>query len=212
MELYLKAGPCGATVGDCPFAHHVRCVIHYKGIDCKVFPCTADTKPSWLLQEMNGKMPCLKMDDHKITESKDIVDFLEKTFPTPSLSVSDPGDAVSLQSSMFIPMARLIKSSTFDEEKEDKLFQELKKLNDHFSSNKYLCGDQVSLFDYSLSPKLYHMDVTTNHFYPETRKRIQGSFPFLEKYMAQMFADSSFSATTYPSDTIIWGWNKARSS
>ena len=30
MDLYLKAGPDGKSVGDCPFAHYVRMVLHAK--------------------------------------------------------------------------------------------------------------------------------------------------------------------------------------
>ena len=36
MDLYLKAGPGGKEVGDCPFAQTVRIVLHIKRIDCKV--------------------------------------------------------------------------------------------------------------------------------------------------------------------------------
>jgi hypothetical protein len=37
MELYIKAGPNGdGQVGDCPFAHYVRCVLWNKGLDYKV--------------------------------------------------------------------------------------------------------------------------------------------------------------------------------
>ncbi len=30
MDLYLKAGPDGKSVGDCPFAHNVRMVLYLK--------------------------------------------------------------------------------------------------------------------------------------------------------------------------------------
>ena len=68
MELYIKAGPEDGQVGDCPFAHYVRCVMHFKGLDCKVIPCKPETKPEWLLNDpdLNGKMPCLKKDDFKL--------------------------------------------------------------------------------------------------------------------------------------------------
>ena len=35
MEVYIKAGPSG-EVGDCPFAHFVRCVLNFKGLEYKV--------------------------------------------------------------------------------------------------------------------------------------------------------------------------------
>lgn len=31
MDLYLKPGPDGKSVGDCPFAHMVRMVLYLKG-------------------------------------------------------------------------------------------------------------------------------------------------------------------------------------
>ena len=36
MELYIKAGPNDGEVGDCPFAHYVRCVLHYKKLEYNV--------------------------------------------------------------------------------------------------------------------------------------------------------------------------------
>lgn len=36
MELYIKAGPNDGEVGDCPFAHYVRCVLEFKGIQYQV--------------------------------------------------------------------------------------------------------------------------------------------------------------------------------
>ena len=32
MELYIKAGPNPGEIGDCPFAHYVRSVLHFKNI------------------------------------------------------------------------------------------------------------------------------------------------------------------------------------
>ena len=36
MELYIKAGVNDGEVGDCPFAHYVRCVLAFKGLEYKV--------------------------------------------------------------------------------------------------------------------------------------------------------------------------------
>lgn len=36
MELYIKAGPNDGEVGDCPFAHYVRCVLEFKGLQYRV--------------------------------------------------------------------------------------------------------------------------------------------------------------------------------
>merc|ERR1712032_994019 len=68
MELYLKAGADGLTVGDCPFAHYVRALLAYKGLSCTVHPCPPSGKPSWLVEQHGGKMPCLRINDNVITE------------------------------------------------------------------------------------------------------------------------------------------------
>ena len=210
MELYIKAGPSGTCVGDCPFAHYVRCVLHYKSLECEVLPCRSDTKPAWIVNELKGKMPCLRIGDLKIVESSEIANYLEKTYAEPSLSVPNLDEAMSIQAPVFSAMARFIKAQEFNQEKEDQLMEELGKLDSHFSTNKYLAGDRLSLADYSLAPKLYHLDITVDHFYPATRKAIKEKFKCLENYMSQMFEDSAFDATKYPHDVVVWGWTNAR--
>ena len=210
MELYIKSGPQGDSAGDCPFAHYVRCVLHFKGLDYKVMPCNAETKPAWLVNELNGKMPCLRMEDLKLTESGEIAKYLEKTYPEPTLSVPNLDEARAIEGSMFPAMARFLKSPEFDQAKEDQLMEELRKLDNHFANNRYLAGDVLSLADYSLAPKLYHLDIAIDHFYPTTRKTIKYEFKNLENYMTQMFEDSAFDATKYPHDVVVWGWTNAR--
>jgi glutathione S-transferase len=210
MELYLKAGPQGTSVGDCPFAHYVRCVLHFKGLECKVLPCTAETKPAWLINEYSGKMPCLRIDGLTITESGEIVKYIEKTYTEPSLTVPNLNEAMQIQANMFLPMAKFLKSKEFDEGKENDLITELTKLNEHFGKTKYLAGDSLSLADYSLGPKLYHLDIAVDNFYPDTRKKIKNTCENLENYMTLIFEDSSFEATKYPHDVVIWGWTNAR--
>ena len=111
---------------------------------------------------------------------------------------------------MFLPMAKFLKSKEFDEGKENDLIIELNKLNEHFDKNKYLAGDSFSLADYSLGPKLYHLDIAVDHFYSDTRKKIKNTCENLENYMTLIFEDSSFEATKYPHDVVIWGWTNAR--
>ena len=47
MDLYLKAGPDGKCVGDCPFAHTVRMVLHIKRVDCRVCTYNVMCVPCW---------------------------------------------------------------------------------------------------------------------------------------------------------------------
>ena len=60
MTLYVKAGPDGKSLGDCPFAHYVRMVLEVKGLEYELKPSVQDTKPSWLIEYYDGKMPALR--------------------------------------------------------------------------------------------------------------------------------------------------------
>ena len=84
MELYIKAGPKDGDVGDCPFAHYVRCVLNYKKLEYKSLPCKPDSKPDWLIKELEGKMPCLKQGNLKMVHFTFYVHCLLKTVPCPS--------------------------------------------------------------------------------------------------------------------------------
>ena len=79
----------------------------------QVVPCKPDSKPDWLLNDpdLNGKMPCLRQGDLKMIESGAIVDYLEKTYPDPSLTTEGMAEAVQIQSTFFPALAKLVKST-----------------------------------------------------------------------------------------------------
>ena len=106
MELYLKAGPDGQSVGDCPFAHYVRALLAHKGLECQAVPCSPTSKPSWLIERHGGKMPCLRSGDREVTESSSIAEFINTSFP-PALAT---GEGVREQvAGIFPATARLAK-------------------------------------------------------------------------------------------------------
>ncbi len=95
MDLYLKSGPDGKEIGDCPFAHNVRMVIHLKvcdceawwkahtmlfnealplqGLKCNLRPCPPgddNSKPDWLVEDFQGKMPCLDDEGRRTVRGK----------------------------------------------------------------------------------------------------------------------------------------------
>ncbi|CAM9900535.1 unnamed protein product, partial [Phaeothamnion confervicola] len=76
MELLCKAGADGKSLGDCPFTHYVSMVLHHKGLPFKLTPVAPDAKPDWLVEDYDGKMPCLVHDGEADTESSEIVRYL----------------------------------------------------------------------------------------------------------------------------------------
>lgn len=211
MELYIKAGPKDGDVGDCPFAHYVRCVLNYKKLEYKSLPCKPDSKPDWLIKELEGKMPCLKQGNLKMVESGTIAEYLEKTYPEPSLSIENMEEICKIQSGFFPAMAKLVKSTDYQEDLEQELMDQLKILNDHLEKDgfKYFAGSHVSLVDFNLGPKLYHMDIALKEFYPEIHDKMK-TFTALNCYMETIFNEQAFKDSSYPKETILWGWSAAR--
>lgn len=212
MELYIKAGPDGQSVGDCPFAHFVRAVIAFKGLQCKVIPCTQATKPAWLVADHAGKMPCLKNNQDIFTESSDIAVYLDKTFPQPAFFSGPEVDHISSKiAGTFPALAKFVKTVEFQPELEQKLLAEIEKLDQVLGSSggKYLCCDTVSMADLSLAPKLFHLKTTLTEFSPTTLEKVM-KFENFSKYLDTILSQDCISSCSYPSEVIVWGWTQAR--
>merc|ERR1712117_169646 len=220
MDLYLKAGPSGSDLGDCPFAHFVRMVIAVKGksADCNVKPCVQDTKPEWLVKDLGGKMPCLDHSGKRTIESGDIAIYLDETFPEPPLRFADAekeAEASTAIVGVFPALAKLNKNKdkASEEDLKDGLWKELKKI-DHYLDEKctadFLLGDKISLLDCSLAPKLYLLKVTLMAFNPELAMKLPSELWYLDAYMTRMFAHPAFNEAKYPEETVVWGWENAR--
>lgn len=222
MTLYIKAGPDGTSVGDCPFAHFVRMVLNEKGLEYEVKPSTQETKPSWLIEHYGGNMPALRHRKECYTESNVIAQYLDFFFQEPELSLdkkqmAEANDAVD---GFFPTVAKYLKHTLDDGDEQDlelkgNLEASLKKLETFLSrdgrTGLYMVGDgeKISLVDCSLAPKLYHMSTGLKAF-KDNAIDVAASYPAVQEYMDTMFAEKSFVDALYPEDTVIWGWNKAR--
>ena len=214
MILYIKAGPDGTSVGDCPFAHFVRLVLEEKGLDYTVQPCTAETKPQWLVEHYQGKMPALRHRKECYTESGTIADYLEFFFPEPSLQFkkSTTVDGSSVVEGFFPAVAQYIKAPEGqDEEQLQALQDKLTAMNRHFveSGVAFVEGDSMTLSDCRLVPQLYHLQTAIEGFKLGT-PNIEDSYPQIFAYYERCASRPSFQATIYPKDTVLWGWGNAR--
>jgi len=211
MTLYLKAGPDGTSVGDCPFAHFVRLVLEEKGLEYTVQPCTAETKPKWLVEHYEGKMPALRHRKECYTESSVIGDYLEFFFPEPSLQgMKSPGTSVT--EGFFPAFAQYIKAAEGKDDSQLQVLQgKLSALNEHFvsSDSSFLEGDSVSLADCRLMPQLFHLQTAIEGFKGGVPD-IQTLYPRLNDYYDRFASRTSFQATLYPKETVLWGWGNAR--
>ena len=217
MTLYLKAGPDGTSVGDCPFAHFVRMVLEEKGLEYELKPSVQETKPEWLVEFYEGKMPALRHRKECYVESDVIAEYLDFFFRDPPLKT----DKASMEAAeeavagLFPAIAKYLKH-TPDGDDEDAALQtgleeSLTKLNTHLASvdGPFVAGESFSLVDCSLAPKLYHMQTGVKAF-KNGSIDFTAKFPAVAAYMQNVFARPSFQSTVYPAEVVEWGWSNAR--
>ncbi|KAG5188654.1 GSH-dependent dehydroascorbate reductase, monomeric enzymes catalyzing the reduction of DHA into asc [Tribonema minus] len=215
MELYCKAGPDSKSLGDCPFTHYAHMVLRYKGLPVTLVPCAPDAKPDWLVEDHEGKMPCLVHDGEAYTESSEIVRYIEYFFPEPTLSPqgasAQMAEAMEATSGLFPLMARCVKNldAAQDAEMVRAIESELKGVDALLRKNggPFLCGKDLTLADCSFAPKLYHTKTALAQF---KNTIINPDFAALHKYMDTIFAHPAFVESSYPPDVVVWGWNSAR--
>lgn len=220
MTLYCKPAQDGTSVGDCPFAHFVRMVLAEKGLEYDLIPSTPETKPQWLVDNYEGKMPALRHRKECYVDSEVIAQYLDFFFKDPELSVSNSGEtekASAVLDGFFPAMAKFIKHSPNGDEEDKKkqaaLEEKLRELEGHFSdgdgrTGPYLVGngEQFTLLDCSLAPKLYAMEVCLGRI-KNNAIVLAMKYPNVRKYMDDVFARPSFQSTVeYGPETVVWGW------
>jgi glutathione S-transferase len=222
MTLYCKAGPDGRSVGDCPFAHYVRMVLEEKNLEYELKPSTQETKPQWLIEHYQGKMPALRHRKECYVESSVIADYLDFFFPNPPLkrtSSKTVEEAEQVTSGLFPALAKYLKHTPDGDDDDLELRSGLEKALDRLEthltregrSGPFVVGtgEQLSLLDCSLTPKLYHMKCGLEEF-KNNSIEIGSKFPAVQAYMDVMFARDSFVKSSYPGETVEWGWTNAR--
>jgi glutathione S-transferase len=227
MTLYVKAGPDGTSLGDCPFAHFVRMVLDVKGLEYELKPCVQATKPDWLVEFYEGKMPALRHRKECYVESDTIAAYLDFFFPKPELTPPNAEEADAAASAMdglFPAFAQYMKHTNtgddIDIEKKSKLCACLVRLNDHLSkpdrTGPYMVGDGtvIRMSDCKLAPILYQLcnAIPAYKGGMDAIQFLENDFPAVKAYADYMFhTDPSFQKTVYPPEVLVWGWGNARS-
>jgi len=231
IDLYCKDSPDHQRVGDCPFTHTVRLVLHLKHTDYTLHPCHEGTKPDWLLNkpELSGKLPCLVLNGVAVVESKEIIEYLETVFPEPTIKGAGVAEAYAVCKGIFGAFAAYCKNTVFSKNKElhEELNRQLEALETlcESTSGAFLCGNQPCEVDFILAPQLYHMKVALHEFKHDESQRVTGVastgkeppkwevpeyMTNLRQYMNALFEMRSFRDTRYPESYIIAGWTAAR--
>jgi glutathione S-transferase len=218
MSLYVKPAEDGTSVGDCPFAHYVRMVLHEKDLEYDLLPTTQENKPNWLLEGYDGKLPALRHRRECYVDSDVITQYLDFFFQEPNMAVAkeDASKATAAVDGFFPAMAKFIKHSPNgdeeDREKQAALEEKLQILEEYLGDDSrtgpYLTGngESFTLLDCSMAPKLYAMDVCLDKVKGNPFD-LKAKYPAVRRYMDEVFARKSFQDTVeYGPETVVWGW------
>ena len=167
-------------------------------------------KPKWFYKvNPAGSAPALQFGDQAIGDSYEIVQYLEKTYPSPPLNLPGNKEAEEATGHVFSTFSEWAKNTDTgkDAELESKLTSELEKLDKFLekSPGAYLCGDAWAIADCVLVPRLYHLTTVARHYKKYTK--FEG-MPHLMRYMETAFSSEVFKATDYPREWILVGWAK----
>jgi glutathione S-transferase len=220
LELLLKSNKDGTQIGDCPFAQFLQLVMLKKGLKYKLHPVSANNKPA-ILDQVGGKLPALVYKGKPQTDSLQIAEFIEKTYPHNSLTRQGSysyQEVLEKTSGFFPALSAFIKNK--DESKDASLQAAVDKQLDlldellRSTPGQFLCGVELTLADLYLVPQLFHAMVALEHFKDLQFYHVgtEPTRPALETYVARMFDMEEFNdkRVYYNVDQVIFGWKVAR--
>lgn len=209
-HLAFQVSPDGKSLGDCPFTHRANLAFKVKKVPVTYVLIDLSNKPKWF-STVNpaGTVPALSYGDHIITESADMVEYLDATYPSPSLKPQGNQEAEEVTKNvfgLFIAWVKQYKDSNTGQAEAD-FTAELHKIDSFLakSGGPMLCGREWSVADCTMVPRLYHITAVASHFMAYSKYK---DMPNLSKYMQYAFSTDEFGATNYPPEWILPGWAK----
>ncbi|XP_069068264.1 chloride intracellular channel protein 2 isoform X2 [Pleurodeles waltl] len=178
IELFVKAGLDGENIGNCPFCQRLFMVLWLKGVKFNVTTVDMARKPEELKDLAPGTNPPFLLFNRELkTDFIKIEEFLEQTLAPPRYPHLSPKNKESFDvgSNIFAKFSAYIKNTRKEANMnfEKALLKEFKRLDNYLntplpeeidhnstdevqvSTRKFLDGNQLTLADCNLLPKLH---------------------------------------------------------
>ncbi|XP_075459837.1 chloride intracellular channel protein 4 isoform X1 [Ascaphus truei] len=215
IELFVKAGSDGESIGNCPFSQRLFMILWLKGVVFNVTTVDLKRKPADLQNLAPGTHPPFITYNHEVkTDVNKIEEFLEEVLCPPKyrkLSVKHP-ESNTAGMDIFAKFSAYIKNSRpeTNEVLERSLLKTLQKLDDYVnsplpdeidensiedlavSSRKFLDGDDMTLADCNLLPKLHIVKVVTKKY---RGFDIPKSMTGIWRYLGNAYSRDEFTST-----------------
>nr|XP_056712907.1 chloride intracellular channel protein 5 [Euleptes europaea] len=187
IELFVKAGVDGESLGNCPFSQRLFMILWLKGVVFNVTTVDLKRKPADLHNLAPGTHPpFLTFNGEVKTDINKIEEFLEETLSPPKYPklVAKHRESNSAGIDIFSKFSAYIKNTKQQDNAslERGLTKALKKLDDYLrnplpeeidagsteedkvSKRKFLDGDELTLADCNLLPKLHVVKTVTKKY------------------------------------------------
>ncbi|GLT66912.1 hypothetical protein SLA2020_392520 [Shorea laevis] len=204
LEICVKAAAGAPEIpGDCPFCQRILLTLEEKKIPHKTHLINLSDKPQWFLEiSPEGKVPVVKFDDKWVPDSDVIVGILEEKYP--ELSLVPPPEFASVGSKIFGSFVKFVKSKDPNDGSEQALLDELKALDEHLRGHgPFIAGEKITAVDFSLGPKLYHLEIALGHFKKWT---VPEGLTNVHSYTKLIFSREAFVKTKAEKQFVITGW------
>ncbi|TRY65750.1 hypothetical protein DNTS_005586 [Danionella cerebrum] len=201
VELFVKAGSDGQSIGNCPFSQRLFMVLWLKGVTFNVTTVDMKRKPDILKDLAPGAQPPFLLYGGEVkTDTNKIEEFLEEVLcppKYPQLAARNPeSNSADLEKGLLKALKKLddyLASPLVDEIDEN--------CSDDVTSSTrpFLDGQELTLADCNLLPKLHIVKVVCQKFRSFSIPRTLTS---LWRYLDAAYAREEFSSTC-PSDEEI---------
>ncbi|XP_038243968.1 chloride intracellular channel protein 6 [Dermochelys coriacea] len=187
ISLFVKAGSDGESIGNCPFSQRLFMILWLKGVIFNVTTVDLKRKPADLQNLAPGTNPPFMTFDGEVkTDVNKIEEFLEEKLTPPRYPKLGPNhpESNSAGNDVFAKFSAFIKNTRKDanENLETSLLKALRRLDNYLntplpdeidaysteditvSSRKFLDGDELTLADCNLLPKLHIIKVVAKKY------------------------------------------------
>ncbi|XP_061571635.1 chloride intracellular channel protein 5a isoform X2 [Cololabis saira] len=222
IELFVKAGSDGESIGNCPFSQRLFMILWLKGVVFNVTTVDLKRKPADLHDLAPGTHPpFLTFQGEVLTDVNKVEEYLEQMLAPPKYPklAAKNRESNTAGNDIFAKFSAYVKNTKPDKNQalEQALNKALSKLDDYLtspipeelqngrhigegeSSRKYLDGDEMTLADCNLLPKLHVVKVVAKKY---RNYDIPSEYKGLWRYLGNAYTRDEFS-NTCAADTEI---------
>lgn len=203
--LFVKAGDDGKRYGACPFCQRLFMILFIKSsqglLQFKVATVNFAKPPEMFKKLTLSRVPALMYGDVALDNVDEIIQYLDETFPSPSLDYDDV-DADKCCRDVFQKFCYYVKDVSKDS---SQLEAELAKIDDVLGARttQFLCGDHMTHLDCELLPKIHHIRIAAKAL---KGFEISAKLKNLWMYLARSYSDDVFKQTCPADQEIVVHW------